>query len=226
MGEVFAIFGGFLVVLAVAGVAASVRRRKAISALAAVRQWDLQKWDNALPNSFAGRPFRRGRSRVARNVMRGRFHDRSVLVFDYEYRIPGSGDSDTTAHLWVACIDDLPAVLPPLEVVPVPADANYDSPEELGVLAGAPHFWRGDSAFDSRYRVRSLNQQLASDLLSPEVVRLIMSWPDFPWRIEGTRLLTWGPGRVQAHWIDTYLNMLARLAEAVPDEVWRTARGL
>jgi hypothetical protein len=57
------------------------------------------------------------------------------------------------------------------------------------------------------------------------VLRLIASWPDFSWQIAGTRLPTWGWGELKPHWIETNLNMLVSLAEAVPEHVWDTACG-
>jgi hypothetical protein len=88
-----------------------------------------------------------------------------------------------------------------------------------------PEFVVGDPSFDRRYHVYAANLQLAADLLGPQVLRLIGSWPDFTWRIEGTRLVTWGPGSLKPHWIETNLNMLVSLVEAVPEHVWHTARG-
>ena len=222
MGVPLLIFTGFLVVLMAAGIAANVRRRRALAAMAAVKRWDLAKNDRQLPGTFGGRPFASGHGRVARIVLRGRHDGRSILVIDYEYKTPGS-DGDDTHHYWAACVDDLPAPLPALEVV---ARASRENKQiGPGVLAGAPEFVRGDPAFDQRYQVTTTSHQLAVDILDPKVLRLIASWPDFSWRIEGTRLLTWGKGNVKPHWVETCLNMLVALAEAVPEEVWRTARG-
>ncbi|WP_194893556.1 hypothetical protein [Catenulispora pinisilvae] len=215
------ILAGFMVVLLAAGIAANSRRKKALAAMAAAKGWQLAKKDRRLPATFGGRPFTAGHRRLARLVMRGTHHGRAVLVIDYEFRTRG-GESDDVHHYWVACVEDLPVPLPPVEVVPRGYKDRRVGP---GILAGAPEFVRGDSAFDHRYRVSAADHRLAADVLDPKVLRLIASWPDFAWRIEGNRLLTWGKGTVKPEWVDTGLNMLVALAEAVPDGVWRTARG-
>ena len=190
--------------------------------MAAARRWDLDKNDRHLPTTFGGQPFAAGHGRVARIVVRGRHNGHAILVIDYEFKTPGS-DGDDTHHYWAACVDDLPASLPALEVVARTKRKSQNNAP--GILLDAPHFLTGDPAFDQRYLVTTRNHQLAADILDPKVLRLIASWPDFPWRIEGTRLLTWGRGTVKPVWVDTSLNMLVALAEALPEGVWRTALG-
>lgn len=215
------ILAGFLVALLAAAIVANARRKKALAALAAAKGWQLTKKDRELPTTFGGQPFTAGHRRLARLVIRGVHHGRAILVIDYEFKTRG-GESDDVHHYWAACVDDLPVPLPAMEVVP---RTHKDRRVGPGILFGAPEFVRGDSAFDHRYRVSATNHRLAADVLDPKVLHLIASWPDFPWRIEGNRLLTWGRGTVKPEWVQTSLNMLVALAEAVPDEVWRTARG-
>jgi hypothetical protein len=218
------IFIGFLVVLTTAGIVANVRRKRALTAMAAVRQWELAKNDRQLPGTFGGQPFAAGHGRIARIVLRGRHNGRAILVIDYEYKTPGSDGDDTHRH-WAACVDDLPAPLPALEVVPRTRLRRLTAGSGSGVLRGAPEFLTGDPGFDQRYVVTTASHQLAADVLDAKVLRLIASWPDFAWRIEGNRLLTWGKGTVKPEWVQTSLNMLVALAEAFPDAVWQAARG-
>jgi hypothetical protein len=208
------------VVFAIVGAAAvkGSRRSKALRELGATRQWDLRKRDSDLPRTFAWHPFGEGHGRVASNVLTGRHNDHRVLVFDYRYRTPGS-DGDDTHTYWLNCVDDLPAALPPLEVLRRTRLAKARNPRP-GV-----EFRTGDPGFDARYLVRSASPQLAADVLGPDLVRLLMSWPDLSWRIEGNRLLAWGRGPVQPHWVEPTLNMLCSVADAIPAEVWRNAGG-
>jgi hypothetical protein len=222
VAETFLILWGFLLILMVAGIAANIRRKRALASMAAVRRWHLTKNDRQLPATFSGKPFEAGHGRVARIVLRGHHNGRAILVIDYEYKTPGSDGDDTHRH-WVACVEDLPAPLASMDVVV--RQKREDLRVRLGMLAPSPEFLSGDPAFDQRYRVAAADPRLAAAVLGPQVLRLVASWPDFPWRIEGTRLLTWGKGTVKPVWVQTSLNMLVSLAEAVPDEVWRTARG-
>ncbi|MEY9890302.1 hypothetical protein ABIA35_004771 [Catenulispora sp. MAP12-49] len=216
------IFVGFLVALTAAGIVANVRRRRALVAMAAAKRWELAKNDRELPNTFGGQPFAAGRRRVARIVLRGHHNGRAILVIDYEFKTPGD-DGDDTHRYWAVCVDDLPAPMPALEVVPRTARKNQASAP--GILTAAPEFVRGDPAFDQRYLVTTTIPAFAADLLDPKVLKVIASWPDFAWRIEGNRLLTWGKGHVKPHWVQTSLNMLVTLAETFPPEVWGPARG-
>ncbi|NUR30598.1 MAG: hypothetical protein HOV83_32900 [Catenulispora sp.] len=222
MSVVTELFIGLIAVVGVVSTVASARRRRALSALASVKRWELTKNDRALPATFGGPPFTAGHKRVARRVVRGTHNGHAVLAFDYEYRTSGS-DGDDIHHAWVACVDDLPAALPALEVVA--RSARRELAGRSGRQLAMPEFVVGDPAFDRRYHVYAAQPQLAADLLDAQVLRLLCSWPDFTWRIEGTRLLTWGSGVLKPHWIETNLNMLVSLVEAVPDRVWQTARG-
>lgn len=224
MGVPLLIFLGFLLVITATGIAANIRRKRALVALAAARRWELARNDRRLPDTFAGQPFAAGHGRVARIVMRGRHDNRSILVIDYEYKTPGSDGDDTHRH-WAACVDDLPAALPPLEVVPRTRLRPLTSGSGSGVLRGAPEYLTGDPGFDQRYVVLTASPHLAAGLLDAKVLRLIASWPDFAWRIEGNRLVTWGKGTVKPVWVPTSLTMVVTLAEAFPDTVWRTAPG-
>jgi hypothetical protein len=214
--QVFAIFVVFVGVIGVAGVSAGLKRRGEIRELAAKNQWQQLGSDRRLPGTFGGEPFQHGHGRVAQNVLRGRHNDHDVLIFDYLYRTSGS-ESDETHRHWVACVEDLPAALPPLEVV-----QRRWTKGNVSRLGGF-EVRTGDAAFDDRYRVTTGSAQLAADVLTPELVRLLSSWPDLPWRIEGRRLLTWGKGTMKPHWVEPALNMLTQLAETVPPEVWRSA---
>jgi hypothetical protein len=211
--EVIGIFAAFVAVLAVLGVVGNVKRGGEIRELAAKKQWDRLPNDRKLPDTFGGQPFRRGHGRVAKNILRGSHHDRAVLVFDYLYRTRGN-DGDDTHRRWVVCVEDLPVALPPLEVV-----QRKWTKGNVSRLGGF-EVQSGDPAFDARYRVTTGSAQLAADVLSPEVVRLLMSWPDLPWRIEGTRLLTWGDGVLKPHWVEPALNMVTTLVATVPEDVW------
>lgn len=212
----FGVFATFVVGLAVAGIAASAKRRGEIRELAAKKQWDRTPSDTDLPKTFGGEPFQHGHGRVAHDILRGRHNGRAVLVFDYSYRTRGT-DGDDTHRFWVACVEDLPAALPPLEVV-----RRKWTKGNVSRLGGV-EVRTGDPAFDDRYRVTTSSPQLAADLLSPAVLRLLASWPDLAWRIEGTRLLTWGAGSMKPHWIEPTLNLLTQLAGAVPPELWQAA---
>jgi hypothetical protein len=212
MTPVVGIFAAFIVALVVAGVVGNVKRAGEMRELAAAKQWDQVRSDRRLPATFGGQPFQHGHNRVARNILRGAHNGRAVLLFDYTYQTrSGSTDGgDETHRHWVACVEALPAALPPLEVV----HRNLFRGNVSRNLGGM-EVPTGDPGFDGRYRVTTASPQLAADLLGPDLIRLLMSWPDFPWRIEGGRLLTWGKGTLTAHWIDPTLNMLTQLAEAV-----------
>ena len=213
----YAAFAGIVFTL-IGGVTARIRRDRAQRELAGIGRWDRQARDADLPTSFAGAPFDAGHARLATDVLRGRHGGRRVLVFDYHYKV-GSGSGGGVQRFWVACVEDLPAPLPLLEVV------GRARTGDRKAVPFASEFLHGDPEFDLRFHVATASPQLAADVLGPEVVRLLVGWPDFPWRIEGHRLVTWGDGAVEPSWIDTTLNMLCALADAIPAQVWRNVNG-
>jgi hypothetical protein len=86
------------------------------------------------------------------------------------------------------------------------------------VLAFDYTFQTGDESDDVTFWVACV-EGVAADggphATDPAVARLLASWPDFPWRAEDGRLLTWGKGRLKSHWLDPALNMLTQLADAL-----------
>jgi hypothetical protein len=47
---------------------------------------------------------------------------------------------------------------------------------------------------------------------------MVMSWPaDFRWRIEGGRILAWGPGRLRARRVEPTLDRLTALTATVSE---------
>jgi len=206
------IFLGFIAPFAALITYAVRRHKKSILALAARNQWTYEKYDQALPNSFWGTPFQHGHHRGAQDILRGRFDGRSVLIFHYRWQV-GSFDDESTYYIWVVSVEDLPAGLPALEVIRRRWSKHYASPQ-----AGA-EYRTGDPAFDKRFRVSTTHPQLAADVLDPDVRRLLMSWPDIPWRIEAPRLVMWGSRGMRLKEVEEAARKATTLATAVSARV-------
>lgn len=219
---VFTVIGGL--VLVALGVAAYVgtRPNRELLALAETRQWQVTEADQELPGTFGGRPFASGYDRVASVVARGRHNGRAILVVDYAFRIR-AGDGGERRRYWAACVDDLPAALPALEVMPRMERADRHAGP--GIMADAKEFLTADPDFDKQYRVTALDHELAAAVLDAKVLRLLAKWPGFSWRIEGNRLLTWGQGAAWPQDVEPALTKLVTLAAAIPDGVWPQPQG-
>lgn len=198
-------------------------RRKRISRLATRHDWrkpqpsvlvardaEADGRPGARPG-LAGLPIRPGRDLFLRpdESTGGRYRDKSIEIgglVSYS-----SVDVEDRRHCWIACVDELSAGTPILEVV------RRRHTVDVSSVAGR-EFRLGVAAFDGRHRVTTTSPEFARLVLSPEVVSMLMSWPaDFRWRIEGGRILAWGPGRLRARQVEPTLDRLTALAAAVPE---------
>ena len=191
-----------------------IRRSKRIRALAATHGWLWRKHDESVVGAFIGYPFGIGRGERADDVMRGPFQGRQVLLFDLGFRT-GSGDDERTWWIGVYCVTDLPRALPVLEVV----RRGWTRPGPSRGIGS--RYQTGDRDFDRHYRVTTQSQASAAAVLSPAFISYLQAGPAFDWRIEGTRMLTWGPGPMRPKRVEGMLSQLVALASAIPQEAWR-----
>ncbi|MBR7833446.1 hypothetical protein KDL01_09225 [Actinospica durhamensis] len=159
---------------------------------------------------LAGLPIRPGRDLFLKpdESVGGRHRDMSIEIgglLSYS-----SADVEDCRHFWIACVDALPAGTPILEVV------RRRHTVDVSRVAGR-EFRLGVPDFDGRHRVTTTSPEFARLVLSPEVVSLVTSWPaGFRWRIEGGRILAWGPGRLHAKRVEPTLDRLTALTAAIP----------
>jgi hypothetical protein len=213
----------FVVVLAFAigGYVLDQRRRSAIAAHAAEREWTHLEEDSSLVGHFPGPPFDQGDDRRVTTVVRGRYDGRDLLAFDHTYETTSGFGSDrrTTWHKHSIVSLSLGAEFPSLSVAPeglLSRMFNGFFGSDLTV---------GDAVFDDAFRISATDPAYAADVLQPEVRAVLLQHRDLTWRIEGDTLLAVRDGHHVAEEIEPTLLAVQAVIQAIPDRVWARVRG-
>ena len=203
-----------LLILGALGVAVGIgiygwyRNQKRIEALHA---FCLSKgWDFA--------PFDEGTDRHATSVVHGTVSDRGFVAFDYRYvteSTDSKGNTSRTTHHYAVCAVAIPTFLPEVRITP------------QSVLTRMGHAFLGDDVelesedFNRRYRVTAINRKLASDVLSPRTMEMLLKRPSLHFRIAGSDVLCWEPGGTTPTDLLVRTSTLAAFISGVPSFVWR-----
>ncbi|HEY8455925.1 MAG TPA: hypothetical protein VIL34_10040 [Actinopolymorphaceae bacterium] len=196
-------------------------RMQEMQQLAARHGWTWTEVDDSYVRD-GGKPFGVGKSRRARNVLRGTYRGREIVAYDYEYKTEsGSGDNRSTqTHKYAIWMVRLPAALPELEV----------RPEGIfgGRVAAALGF--GDlevesEDFNRTYRVTCDDKRFGTAVIHPRMMELLLSAASreepVSWRIEGELLVSWREDHATPAEIVARLDLLAAIVDLVPSFVWK-----
>ena len=225
MDQGFAIIFGLFVVLVVGigvlGFLAAKKRREALASFAAARGWRYTQRDDSLTRRFEGRPFGQGYGRQATNVVHGTHDGRPMVAFDYQYTTSsGHGqDRSTDTHHYSVLALSLGTVLPALSVAP---EGFFG--RTVGRLTNTDIELESED-FNRAFTVRSPVRKFAFDVLHPQMMQLLLQWPDLGWRFEGDSMLVVSNGRHSLEEIDARLRVMDAIVDAIPDFVWQQVRG-
>lgn len=215
------VVGCVLVGLAIAHRSRTARRRlETIAGYAGHREWRFSPSGAGLERRFAGDPFGRGTRRTASNVVEGRYEGRAFLAFDYRYTT-SSGDSSSTHPFSVVTmhLGALAQPVPMLQVAPQGSLGRFFRSLFGGDLP------LGDADFDARFHVRTTSQELARDVLHPDLRALLTAYQDRAWRLEGDSLLMFRAGEHAPAEIDAVLASMKAILDRVPPHVWARLGG-
>ncbi|HJQ45182.1 MAG TPA: hypothetical protein VJ870_02505 [Amycolatopsis sp.] len=197
----FVIIGGG----AVAGFHLKDKRWQRVHEFAVRHDWAAVEEDSSLAQRYGGKPFDRGRSRRARNVVRGTHRGRPFVAFEYSY-----SDGENT-HTYGVYAVGLGETVPVLEV------------RERGVrmtllrLVGLEGVRTGDIEFDQRFAVEVGDEPTVGRLLTPPVrAQLLQGWHPATARLrfEGAELWTWTRGHAEPEDLLPVLDYLCAVAGA------------
>lgn len=217
----------FLGVLALAAVIVLVgylsakKRREQISAFAASRGWRYAEEDPSLAERFDGAPFGHGSARKARNVMYGEHDGRPMAAFDYQYTTSsGSGKNrTTTTHDFSVVALSMEVVMPALSV---------DPEGVFGRLVGRVldnDIELESEDFNRAFTVESPHRKFASDVLHPQMMQMLLQWPELGWRFERDSMLVVRSGQHSNEEIDAKLLAMDAIIDQIPEFVWDEVRG-
>jgi hypothetical protein len=213
------VFALATVLMMVLGYAADRRRRGRLIQFSAEQGWEYLGTVPDLAGRWTGPPFGQGERRRIENVMRGMHCGRTVTAFDYTFEThgsAGSGRRHSTTHRYVVAVLGLPASLGTVEVTP------DNILLRLGTTLGLGKDLRLESEdFNRRFWVRASNPKLASDVLHPGTMQLLLAFPRGSWRIDGDELIGWQTGTIEPDYVLSMLRLLTGVADGVPEFVWK-----
>lgn len=190
-------------------------RRAALAGYASHREWEYRQSDSSLVNRFAGAPFDRGYSRSANNVFLGRHDGRDFVAFDYEYvTSSGSGKNRSSEHHHYSVVAmNLGLATPGMAVGPTGTFGKL-----INAVTGRD-VQIGNPAFDEVFTVTSPSPEFAVDVLSPDVVQVLMHHPDLAWRLEGESMLVIRGGQHSPQEIEAKLHFMDAVLDRIPEHV-------
>jgi hypothetical protein len=212
---------GLVIVVGVFGYLQAKKRREALAAFAASRGWTYIWTESSLVGRFQGSPFGRGDDRRASNVIHGEHDGRPIVAFDYQYETTsGTGkDRKTTTHRFSVLAMSMGVVMPALAVEPEGFVGRM-----IGRLTNRDIELESE-AFNRAFTVTCPDRKFAFDVLHPQMIEMLMQWPDLGWRFERDSMLVIRKGRDSIEEIDAKLVVMDAIIDRIPEFVWREVRG-
>jgi len=210
----FGFFVVFAIVAAVISAAIAKRARQAAQQWAAAHHWSWAASDRLLPDRWSSPPFRRGKSRSARNVLTGTWNGRPATSFQYSYTT-GSGKNRTT-HFHHVVAYSLPAHLPWLQLEP---EGLGDS---IAKFFGGQDIEFESSQFNDAWRVKGPEGQFPYDFLHPRMMQRLLG-PDVSGAsitVEGSDVYLYRSGKQELAVIQPSLQLLSDIVEHIPRFLW------
>lgn len=222
---------GFLIFLGIAtvvgliiwGAVAAYRKEQArirsLLQLAMSKGWQFSAADPYnLPERWDGVPFDSGYARNARNVITGAIGDRPMIAFDYSYKedsTDSKGNRSTTTYHFGICALAMPCPLPELHVGPEGVFSR------IGSMLGFQDIELESEDFNRRFRVRCPDPKLATDVLAPRTMELLLHYGKVHFRFVGTDAVCYESGTLQPADVLNRTALLANVLAGVPAFVWK-----
>ena len=208
-------------VFVVVGVIQAKKRREAMAAYAAKRGWRFAHTDASLVDRFQGTPFGQGSSRAASNVVYGQHDGRAMVAFDYRFTTTsGTGDNrKTTTHHWSVLAMSMGVMMPGLSVEPEGVFGRI-----IGRLTDTDIEMESED-FNRAFTVRCPNRKFAFDVLHPQMIEMLMQWPELGWRFERDSMLVVRNGKHSIEEVDAKIQVMDAILDRIPEFVWKAVRG-
>jgi hypothetical protein len=216
------VVGAFLALvvwLAVQSHKRELARIASLQQLCLSKGWQFSAADPyGLPKRWDGTPFDSGYDRRAENVMTGEVGGRPMVAFDYEYKedsTDSKGNRTTTTYHYAICALGMPCALPELHVRPEGVFSR------LGHALGMQDIELESEDFNRRFRVRCPDAKLATDVLTPRTMTLLLQAGKPHFRFAGQDAVCYESGVQQPADVLNRTAVLAGVLDGVPSFVWK-----
>lgn len=216
---VIAAVAALFITLAVYAYKKNQARLAAIQSLCLSNGWQYHAGDPYnLPSRWPGSPFDAGYARRASNVVTGEVKGRPMIAFDYQYKTDSTdseGRRTTTTHNFAVYALGMPCALPEVQLVPESVFGR------LGTALGMQDIELESEDFNRKYRVRCPNPKLATDILTPRTMEMLIAAPKMRFRFSGSDVVCFDSGCISAVEIINRTTVLANVLDGVPAFVWK-----
>jgi hypothetical protein len=188
----------------------STQRNHGLAVLAAQYGLHFATANHALARRWSGTPFLGGEAGLAFNVLTGRYGDRQVVAFEYQFTVYKQG-----TYRFSVVVVRLPAALPRLAV-------DWAA-SGLEVLTGAlrPQAIELESErFNESFRVLADDPRFAHAVVHPRMMELLLQRGEVPWRIDGADLIGWAEGPLEIGNVLRRIAVLSEVAGLIPPFVF------
>ena len=144
-----------------------------------------------------------------------------MVAFDYQYTTTsGTGeDRKSTTHNWSVLAVSLGVVMPDLSVQPEGMFGRM-----VGRLTNTDIELESED-FNRAFTVRSPSRKFAFNVLHPQMIEMLMQWPDLGWRFERDSMLVVRTGSHSIAEIDAKLQVMDAIVDQIPEFVWKDVTG-
>jgi hypothetical protein len=207
-----------LVVIVVASWIARKRRREAMQAVANRLGLHFEPGSNkriVRQLNFLDQ-LRQGHGQYARNILRGEYHDHSVMAFDFHYTT-GSG-KNRQHHEESFFVLTLPQSFPELRVYP----ENFLS--KIGQAFGYADIDFESVEFSDAFTVRSKDKKFAYDVCHTRMMEFMLKHRSLSFEIERDYLTTGATRRLEPPQIQAGFDRLIQLHDLMPNYLFENTR--
>jgi hypothetical protein len=218
---------GFAVVLGLAywSYRREKARRAALAAYAGAHGFQLTERDDSLIARWGEKadPFDEGFDKRCENILRGVWDGRPATLFDYTYHTwETSTDSEgrtsqrkESHHVAITAVQT-ERLYPALSVRP-----EGFLGRAWGRLTNTDIQFESED-FNRAFTVNCPDRRFASDVLTPQMMELLMADRDLAWRIVGPDIMTLRSGRHDPARLEESMAALDRILDLVPEHVRQT----
>jgi hypothetical protein len=159
-------------------------------------------------------PLCRGENRQASNVLRSESGDRRVTAFDFYYQT-GSGDRKQSHYLSAAVLNS-PFKFKRLLIRP------EGLADRIAALAGMEDIDFESHEFSKRFYVSCADRKFAYDMITPEMMALLLKHPGWTIEAKGYDVLFWkGEREFTVGEFHEAVTLATDLLNLVPEHIWR-----
>jgi hypothetical protein len=167
-----------------------------------------ERFDDSVLGMGGDKPFGRGHSRRAENVLTGTVRGHAVCGFTYTFKVTRSNGKTTTTstYHWSVVTVALPTTLPPVEI---DDDGLFD-----GLGSGGVEF--ESAAFNDRFHVSCDDPRYASAFVHPRMMGLMMARQRGTTRVRGDVVVNVEERETEAAELAATWDYLIDLVELIP----------